>query len=112
MPSACETIPSDWPADPSPQAELLQGHPLEADPPREMAPVILCPQRIHVTLLAPDQDVLLTKRSWQPSEAADLGICLFIFVLAFVYLFAHNAVVRSLLLLQGSCLQCITEATT
>lgn len=74
--------------------------------------MILCPQRIHVTLLAPDQDVLLTKRSWQPSEAVDLGICLFIFVLAFVYLFAHNAVVRSLLLLQGSCLQCITEATT
>lgn len=97
---------------PSPQAELLQGHPLEADPPREMHQWFFVPKE-YTSLFW-----LLTKMSFSPrdlgnpSEAADLGICLFIFVLAFVYLFAHNAVVRSLLLLQGSCLQCIIEATT
>lgn len=63
---------------PSPQAELLQGHPLEADPPREMHQWFFVPKE-YTSLFW-----LLTKMSFSPR---DLGNLLRLLIWVFVCLF-------------------------
>ena len=97
----------------SPSWTASGGHPLEADPPREVLQWFSGPKEYTSLFWLLIKMSFFTKRFWQTFEGADLGVgYVFVYFCFSIYLFAHNTVVRSVLLLQGSCLQCIIEATT